>query len=62
MIQPSNTSSFQFIREMTTARATLPMKAATRAAVHRLAQIVAANLGQIGQRDADDQRGLDSLA
>ena len=40
----------------------LPTKAAIRAAKTGFAQFGPANLGQIGQGDADDKRGFDPFA
>ena len=40
----------------------LPIKAEISAAEYGLAQFGAANLGQIGQGDADDESGFDPLA
>ncbi len=62
MIQPSKMSWFHWVRESRMAIPILPTKAADQGGKDRFAQLGPPNLGQIGQGDADDERGFDPFA
>ena len=62
MTQPSKMSWFNLKRESYDGHADRSGKGGGEGGIDRFAQIVAADLGKIGQGDADDKSGFDAFA